>query len=133
MAAHLSSKRFYFFRAWYDWMVDNQLTPFIIVDALHPHVIVPKDHIQNDRITLNIAPQATNNFKLNQEGLEFEADFDPPVGIAFITIPLNAIVAIYAQENGQGTLFPEEEIETPSAHKKEAKPSKKRPELTIVE
>ncbi len=129
----LSSKRFYFFRAWYDWIIDNDLTPYIIVDAIYPNVVVPKDYIQNDRITLNMAPQAINGLKMNRQRIEFEADFDAPVGVAFITVPINAVVAIYAQENGQGTLFPEEEMDIEPTQTDAAESAKKRPEFTIVE
>ena len=127
----LTSKRFYFLRAWYEWITDNDLTAHIIVDAQYPHVRVPRDYVENARITLNIAPQAVSGFSMTPQVLEFEADFDPPVGIALIVVPIKAIVAIYAQENKQGTFFIEDETDgiTPSD-----KPSEKKlPEFVVVE
>lgn len=128
----LIPKRFYFFRAWYEWITDNHLTAYIIVDASFPNVSVPKEYIQDGRITLNISPQAVNHLKITPKVVEFEADFES-LGIVFISIPIQAIVAIYADENGQGTLFPEEEVATSSSPEFEEKKAKKRPELTIVE
>lgn len=133
MAKFLTSKKGYFLKAWYEWIVDNELTPYIIVDARYPRVKVPRDYVQDGRITLNISPQAINNLKLSPikdlKNLEFEADFDAPVNVTFISVPISAIVAIYANESGQGTLFPEEETINTSKSTQE----KTRPEFTIVE
>ena len=116
----LTSKRSYFFKALYNWIIDNQLTPYIIVDAQFSGVRVPREYVNDNRITLNISPEATNldpklidKLRKSHEILEFRADFDEPVGVQSMRIPMSSIVAIYAYENGEGTVFPAEESVSP--------------------
>lgn len=126
------SKRPYFLKAWYDWISDNELTAHIVVDATLPKVKVPKAHVQEGKITLNISPQAVDNFRMHYMpqfprtlyALEFEAGFQ--AGIEQIYIPVQAIEAIYAAENGQGTPFSKEAGE-------QFPESKSKPEFFIVE
>lgn len=133
------AKRPYFLRAWYDWMVDNDLTPYVVVDAIIPQVEIPKAYIEEGSVTLNISPLAVNNFEMTLNAIAFEAAFGDPPCIESIYLPTQAIRAIYASENGQGTLFLDEEVE--KALDQEALSSniscsskkKKKPKLTIVE
>lgn len=93
----------YLIRAFHECITDSDLTPHIYVDATCPGVIVPDDQITNGKIILNIAASATNGILLGNETVEFKARFfgEP----FFISIPINAILAIYAKENGQGMIF----------------------------
>jgi stringent starvation protein B len=105
----MTSTKPYLIRAMYDWMIDNNLTPYIAVDATIPEVIVPQEYIENDQIILDISTEAANNLIINNDFLEFKARFDGP--IRNIHIPLEAIMAIYAQENDHGMEFSPEEFD----------------------
>jgi len=103
----MTSSRPYLLRGIYDWLVDNRLTPYIMVDALFPHVMVPEQFVENGKIVLNIAPQAVANLQLNNDAVEFDARFS---GVAHhIYIPVMAVKAIYAVENGRGMVFNEDD------------------------
>lgn len=97
------SNKPYLIRAFYEWIVDNACTPYLVLDATLPRCNVPKDHIENGQITLNISPQAIRDLKLGNELVEFKASFSGLVHI--ISAPIKAVLAVYAQENGQGMFF----------------------------
>jgi stringent starvation protein B len=98
----LSSKS-YLFRALYDWILDSDCTPHMVVDALLPGVNVPQQHIKNGQIVLNISPGAVGNFLMDRHAVAFSARFGGvPVGIH---VPMHAVLGIYARENGQGMMF----------------------------
>ncbi|MCC2666260.1 MAG: stringent starvation protein [Gammaproteobacteria bacterium] len=101
-----TSTKPYFIRAIYDWILDNGCTPYIIVSTLHSEVDVPKQYIENDRIVLNLSLHAVNNLRLTNEFISFEAGFSGV--LRKIYAPIESIMAIYAQENGQGMIFAEE-------------------------
>lgn len=102
----MTSTRPYLIRALYEWIEDNNLTPHILVDAEAPGVEVPKQHVHEGRIVLNINPSAVRDLRLGNEWIEFSARFG---GIArIIQVPVSAVLAIYARENGQGMAFNEE-------------------------
>ncbi len=104
--AQLSSTKPYLIRAFYDWITDNECTPYIIVNANEPNTEVPKEYVQDGRIILNIAMQAVHNLQMTNEFIDFDARFK---GISrSIYIPITAIIAIYAHENGRGMVFAEE-------------------------
>lgn len=97
--------KFYLTRAVYDWTVDNALTPHVIVNAGAAGVRVPPGHSENGRIVLNIHPSAVHAFDFDRTGIRFSARFG---GNSFaVDVPLGALLAIYAKENGQGVSFPE--------------------------
>lgn len=125
MTAITSSKP-YLVRAIYEWILDNNLTPFIAVDTTIPEVFVPKKFIKDDKIVLNIAPIATHNLRIGNDALEFQARFS---GISHdIYVPIAAIMAIYASENNQGMMFPKEESSpqtTPAG--------KPKPKLSVIQ
>jgi stringent starvation protein B len=103
----MSSNRPYLLRAIYDWISDNQLTPYILVDAGTAGVRVPPQVIQNGQVVLNLATRAVANLDLGNEWISFQARFS---GVSqAIQIPVQAVLALYAQENGQGMMFPAEE------------------------
>lgn len=132
----MTSSRPYLVRALYDWIIDNQCTPYLLVNALHDQVMVPQDHVNPDgQIVLNISPTAVSDFTLNDSSLFFSARFG---GVSTdIFVPCAAIMGIYAKENQQGMIFEHEvEPESPpppspnSIHK--LTPNKSRPSLKVV-
>ncbi len=103
----MSSNRPYLLRAIYDWISDNNLTPYVLVDALIEGVRVPPQVIKNGQVVLNLAMRAVANLDLGNEWISFSARFS---GVSqTINIPVQAVLALYAQENGQGMMFPAEE------------------------
>ena len=109
-----TSTRPYMVRAMYDWCVDNNCTPFIVV-AVDASVRVPQEFVQNGEIVLNVSLGATSNMTLGNDYIEFKARFG---GVAReICVPMGRVSAIYARENGQGMTFP---IEVVAAAKPEA-------------
>ncbi len=96
----------YLIRAIYEWAVDNGLTPHLLVDAQVPGVHVPQAYVQDGRIALNIHPQAVERLELGRDAIVFAARFG---GRSFeVDVPVNAVLAIYARENGHGFSFQKE-------------------------
>lgn len=93
----MTAIRPYLIRAIYEWIVDNNFTPQITVDALLPGVHVPEKYIEDGKIVLNISPQAANKLLINNESVEFDARFS---GIIWhVHVPIAAVLAIYARES----------------------------------
>lgn len=107
----MSSNRPYLLRAMYEWIVDNQCTPHLLVDARDEQVKVPREHVRDGQIVLNINPTAVGQFHWDNDHIEFSARF---AGVArSMWIPMSAVLAIYARENGEGMAFaPEAANET---------------------
>jgi stringent starvation protein B len=103
----MSSNRPYLLRAIYDWISDNNLTPYVLVDATVSGVRVPPQVIKNGQVVLNLAMRAVANLDLGNEWISFQARFSG--ASQTIQIPVQAILALYAQENGQGMMFPADE------------------------
>jgi len=102
----MTSSRPYLIRALYQWIIDNGTTPYILVDALVNGVDVPEQHIQDDKIVLNIAPMAVEGLTLGDDAISFSARFS---GKSMnLLVPIESVLAIYARENGQGMMFNEE-------------------------
>jgi stringent starvation protein B len=102
----MTSSRPYLIRALYQWIVDNGVTPYILVDAAFDGVDVPSQYIQDNKIVLNIAPMAVRSLTLGDGEITFNARFSgQPTDIY---VPTEAVLAIYARENGQGMMFTEE-------------------------
>ena len=107
----MSPNRPYLLRAFFDWIVDNDCTPHIIVDAHHPMVAVPQEFVKDGQIVLNIAPRAVTNLSLDGDDVQFSARFNGmPVDIY---VPIAGVLGIYAQENGQGMVFDQEDSPEP--------------------
>jgi stringent starvation protein B len=105
----MTPNRPYLLRAFNEWIVDNELTPHIVVDTNLPHVQVPQQSIQDGQIVLNINPSAVQGLVMDDEHVSFSARFG---GVPFqVYVPMYAISAIYARENGAGTMFPPEEYD----------------------
>ena len=133
-----SSTRPYLIRALYEWIEDNGLTPHLLVNAELPGVEVPQQHIKDGRIVLNINATAVRELRLGNDWIEFNARFG---GVArTVTIPVTAVLAIYARESGQCMAFVEEqdggEPSPPPDHppqpSKPVGPSARKPILKIV-
>ncbi|KFA59332.1 ClpXP protease specificity-enhancing factor [Gilliamella sp. Choc4-2] len=102
----MSARRPYLFRAFYDWILDNELTPYIVVDTKVYGVVVPQEFVKNNQIVLNIAPHSVGQYSVTNEKIEFNARFS---GVSqHIVVPIAAIKAIYARENGVGMGFEDE-------------------------
>lgn len=102
----MTPRRPYLFRAFYDWILDNDLTPYILVNTSVYGVLVPQEFVQNNQIVLNIAPQSVGQYVSNNEQIEFNARFS---GVPqHIVVPMAAVEAIYARENGVGMGFEDE-------------------------
>ena len=99
----MSSNRPYLLRALYEWISDNGLTPYILVDATNPGVRVPPGAAKDGKVVLNIASRAVTQFEISNERIRFLARFG---GVSqAVDIPMAGVLAIYAQENGQGMMF----------------------------
>lgn len=107
----MTSNKPYLIRAFYDWIVDNDLTPYILVDASNPNVQVPREHVQHDRIVLNISPSATRGLLLENDRIVFTARFSGQTEQIFVAP--NAVLEIYAKENGRGIAFSVDEDDEP--------------------
>ena len=100
-------KRPYLLRAMYEWIVDNGMTPHILVDARSNQVSVPRQYVKDGNIVLNISPTATNNLMMRNDEVTFNARFG---GKAFsIWLPMWSVMAIYARETQEWVSFPPEE------------------------
>lgn len=108
----LTSRRPYLIRALYDWVLENDLTPHLLVAADAPGVNVPRQFVTDDgKITVNISPGAVRGLALENELISFSARFS---GANYnVAVPPGAVLALYARENGEGMLFGEvENIDT---------------------
>ncbi|HSX20557.1 MAG TPA: ClpXP protease specificity-enhancing factor, partial [Gammaproteobacteria bacterium] len=100
------STRPYLIRAFYEWIVDSGCTPHLVVNAELPNVEVPRAYVESGQIVLNIAMPAVQDLSLENDAIRFKARFS---GIAHeIYVPVPAVMAIYARENGRGMVFSEE-------------------------
>lgn len=97
----------YLIRAFYDWILDSECTPFIALNTNVPNCHVPTEHIENGEIIFNISPQAIRDLNISNDFIEFKASFSGVVQI--VSAPVRALLAIYAEENGQGMFFDAEE------------------------
>ncbi|GAB2947364.1 ClpXP protease specificity-enhancing factor [Hafnia psychrotolerans] len=110
----MSPRRPYLLRAFYEWLLDNQLTPHLVVDVTMPGVMVPMEFASDGQIVLNVAPRAVGNLELGNDDVRFNARFGGVPRNVFV--PIAAVLAIYARENGAGTMFePEPAYESEAA------------------
>ncbi len=131
----MTSTKPYLIRALFEWIVDNSFTPHLLVDARDERCVVPRQFVKDGSIVLNISQSATNGLVMGQDTVSFGARFG---GVAYsITVPVAAVRAIYARENGRGLAFEDEPelANTESASSPPAAdkpPTKRAPTLTIV-
>lgn len=103
----MTSSRPYLIRAIYEWISDNGLTPYILVDAEAPGAEVPPQYVENGRIILNIAQRAVSELHQDNDWIWFSARFGGRK--QDINVPVQSVLAIYAKENGKGMVFEQEE------------------------
>ncbi len=132
----MTSNKPYLIRSIYDWIVDNNMTPHILVNVQYPGVQVPMEYVVDNRIVLNISPQACRGLHLENDRIIFSARFSG-VTVQIFVVPA-AVLAIYAKENGRGMEFGEEynEPSPPTATTAEVTDLKSKnrgkPALTLV-
>lgn len=103
----MSSNRPYLLRALHEWISDNGLTPQILVDATVSGVDVPEHAVQNGKVVLNIGPRAVEALDIGNEEVAFRTRFS---GNDYrVSLPVQAVLAVYARENGKGMMFAEEQ------------------------
>jgi stringent starvation protein B len=125
----MTSLKPYLIRSIYEWIIDNDLTPHLLVDAENSHAILPQQFIEDGKIVLNIRPQAVQGLTLGNEEIQFSARFSgKPM---HIVTPIAAVMAIYAKENGKGMIFDQEDEESDNSPPPEDKPPT-RPALRVV-
>ena len=124
----MTSSKPYLVRALYDWILDNDATPYILFDTTVAGVRVPPGIASDGKVVLNLAPRATQNLEIDNDYVAFSARFG---GVAEdVYCPMASLLAIYARENGEGMMFPAEE-ETEKA--KDDEPDKpKGPTLKVI-
>ncbi len=126
----MTALRPYLIRAIYEWILDNAMTPYILVDAEREGVDVPPQYIQGGKIVLNLSPEAVVNLALGNETIAFHARFS---GVPMeVQIPVHAVLAIYAKETGKGMVFDEETDSTPPPSDHKAAKPKRPPTLKVV-
>jgi len=127
----MNSSRPYIMRALYEWIVDNDFTPYILVDASMADVMVPQQFVKEGQIVLNISPDAVVDLSISNQAVAFNGRFG---GVATdVFVPISAVVGIYARENGQGMVFdPEEVVSPPDDSPPEPGKPERRPSLKIV-
>ncbi|TVS13037.1 MAG: ClpXP protease specificity-enhancing factor [Wenzhouxiangella sp.] len=135
------SSRPYLLRAVNEWIVDSGLTPHVLVDADNPELVVPDSARQDDRVVLNISPSAVRDLLIDDELVTFVARFG---GVSqAVTVPIQAVQAVYARENGRGMMFSDEDEsdeagkpgagqDSSSSDTGDSKPAKARPNLRVV-
>ena len=100
-------------RAMHEWIVDSGLTPYALVETNHDNVVVPTEFIEDNKILLNVSPNATQNLNLGNEYILFHARFN---GVSMeVSFPIDAVMAIYAKENGRGMMFKEDDLTSDSS------------------
>lgn len=124
----MTSNRPYLVRALWQWISDNGMTPHLLVDASQESVEVPREFVEEGRIVLNMSATAVRDLDMGNDYISFNARFSGrPMNVL---IPVPAVLGIYAQENGQGMLFPESETDQPPPEPPKGKPGP--PSLKVV-
>ncbi|MCZ6804418.1 MAG: ClpXP protease specificity-enhancing factor [Proteobacteria bacterium] len=135
----MNSNQPYLLRALYGWICDNHLTPYLLVDVSGDKLSVPLDFVEDNKIVLNISPNAVRDLDLSDDFINFKARFSGKSMSVYF--PVDVVLAIYAKENGRGMIFPGEDqkVQTDGAlvsnsepRKKEVKKKKKGAHLKVV-
>nr|WP_067298783.1 ClpXP protease specificity-enhancing factor [Marinobacterium profundum] len=99
----MNPSRPYIARGLYEWILDNDCTPHLVVDAEAPHVVVPRQFVQDGQIVLNVLPSAVRDFFMGENEISFNARFS---GVPMqVRVPYAALMAIFAKENAMGMGF----------------------------
>ena len=126
----MSSQKPYLIRAIHEWLLDNNCTPYVLVNTRLEGVQVPIDYVKDDRIVLNIAPDAVRELVIDNDWISFSARFAGKAMEVFV--PVTAVQAIYGKENNEGMFFPDEESSPPPEPSDEGPTHKGRPSLKVV-
>jgi stringent starvation protein B len=103
----VKSRRPYLLRAIHEWICDSDCTPHIVVDAGMPGVDVPRQYVRDGKIVLNVSWNATAQLKIGNDELSFSGRFGG--SSMLVRVPVEAVLAIYARETGQGMIFADDE------------------------
>ncbi len=102
----MTPNRPYLLKAYLDWILDNQCTPHLVVNADYPNTQVPTQFVQEGQIVLNVSPSAVTQYTMDNDHISFTARFSGQPMTVYV--PMGAVLAIYARENGEGTVFTQE-------------------------
>ncbi|MCV2403041.1 ClpXP protease specificity-enhancing factor [Marinomonas sp. C2222] len=105
-------KRSYLLNATYEWISDNDMTPYLLVNAEEEGTVIPTEFVQDGQIVLNVSMSAVRHLIMDKDGVSFEARFSGKPMQVFV--PIKAAIALYAKENGDGLVFPEEDFSASS-------------------
>ncbi|HUK03178.1 MAG TPA: ClpXP protease specificity-enhancing factor [Steroidobacteraceae bacterium] len=125
-------KRPYLLRAMHQWMTDSGHTPHVIVDAERPGVEVPRAHVKDGKIVLNVSLNATQRLHLDNDWVELDTRF---AGVVHhVRFPVSAVLGIYARETGEGMVFSEQDLgpSGPPTKPSPAEDGRTRPQLKVV-
>jgi len=100
----------YLLRAYHEWILDNGFTPYLLVDATMENVYVPNEFVKEGKIVLNVSPSAVAALQITNDTIEFDARFSGRS--RHIYIPIEAVLSLYAKENGEGIIFEDPEMAT---------------------
>lgn len=142
----MKPSRPYLVRALNEWLLDCDLTPYVLVDATQDYVTVPQQFVEDGRIVLNLSPSAIRGLHIDDQGVSFNARFSgQPMDVY---VPMCAVLAIYSSETGEGMAFgmepgvdafnqvdESEQVQQSTesdAGAAKPDPAKKRPSLTVV-
>ena len=109
--APVRSRRPYLLRAMHEWITDSLQTPHLVVDAAQPGVVVPQQYVQGGKIILNVSHSATSALNLGNDFVSFRARFG--AATHDVSVPIAAVLGIYARETGQGMIFSEADAPPP--------------------
>lgn len=128
----MTSSRPYVMRALYEWILENDCTPYVLVNAEGEGVDVPAQYVKDGQIVLNISPAAVVDLVIGNDAMYFNGRFGGMP--ADIYVPMAGVIGIYARENGQGMVFEGEEatLPQPPADPSPPAPGDKRPSLKVV-
>lgn len=115
-------------RALYEWILDNECTPYVLVNAMADGVEVPQQYVKEGQIVLNISPLSVVNLEISNVRMSFNGRFG---GISTdVLVPIAAVIGIYARENGQGMVFEDEQ--PPTGKPPATSPIERKPKLKVV-
>ena len=97
------STRGFLTQAIYNWIEESHNTAYLVVNAMVPGTVVPEEHIKEGRILFNISSKAVRYLEIDPEYVSFTAKFNGEPMNMFV--PIQAVVAVYAKENGRGLFF----------------------------
>ena len=122
----------YLIRAFYDWITDNEWTPYLLVNADAPNTHVPRAYVEDGKIVLNVSFKAVDELDISNSRVNFSARFNGV--IEKVSVPVSAVEAIYARENGQGMHFSDYDMppSDDSTEGDDQPPQKGPPHLRVV-